>query len=50
MFWRFGVPVSESICMPGASSVADTVLRAGDIAEKKMERALALKELGGGSQ
>lgn len=36
--------------MPGASSVADIVLGAGDIAQKKMERALDLKELGGGSQ
>lgn len=32
--------------MPGASSVANTVLGAGDIAEKKMERALDFKELG----
>lgn len=49
--WRFGVSVSETICMHGGIFyVADTILGADDIAENKMERALDFEKLGRGRQ
>lgn len=46
MFWRLGVTVSESVCMYKHLLCSRTVLDAGDMAEDKMERVPASKELG----